>query len=434
MEERRPRILLITHRVPYPPDKGDRIRSYQLLRFLAQRGEVHLATLADEPVGAETRTELERLTTRLAIAKLGKIGRRLKGLCSLLTGGTLTESMFRSPSLQAQVHGWLRDTSYDLAVLFSSATAQYLPQHLPVLCDLCDVDSEKWLEYGRRSWFPLSWLFRTEGKRLRRLEARLGMACEAVTLVTRPELELFRSLCPTANAQVIPVAVDLHRLQPAYCGERNRVVFVGTLDYRPNVEGIRWFCERVWPQVRLRLSRATLFIVGRNPVRSVRRLAKLPGIEVIGPVPDVRPYVRRAAVSIAPLHVARGVQNKVLEALAMGKAVLASPGAAEGLDVRSGNDLLIAPMTPDAWRTALCELLCDDDLRQRLGRSGRHYVETHHNEAICLGALGRLLDGILAPAVSSVPVPVPVPVPDASAFGIGDGNGDGNGYGYGYGG
>src|SRR5262245_1850211 len=337
MQEPRPRILFITHRVPYPPDKGDRIRSYQLLRFLAVRGDVDLATLADEPVSSTTLAQLRGLTTRLAIGEVGEQSswsRRFKGLLAVMRGGTFTEAMFRSPALRQTVSEWTAETTYDLAVLFSSATAQYLPEGIPAVGDLCDVDSEKWLEYGRSSWFPFSLLFRTEGRRLRRIEARLGTRCRAITLVTRPERDLYRSFCPSANAFVLPVGVDLDYLRPAYGGERNRVVFVGVLDYRPNIEGLRWFCNSVWPFVRRRMRLAPFFIVGRNPTRRVRRLAGIPGVEVVGTVPDVRPYLRRAAVSIAPLHIARGVQNKVLEALAMGKAVLASPAAAQGLDVQ----------------------------------------------------------------------------------------------------
>jgi sugar transferase (PEP-CTERM/EpsH1 system associated) len=394
MSTRRPRVLLFTHRVPYPPDKGDRIRSYQLLRFLAERCEVHLATLADEAVSKETHAELKRLTARLAIGDVRGPLRRFKGLAALMTGGTVTESMFHSPFLERQVNQWVNEAKYDLVFLFSSSTFQYLPVGTTAVCDLCDVDSEKWLQYSGLSPFPFSWLYRMEGKRLRRIEARIGAACRAVTLVTRPEKALFLSFCPAAGAEVVPVSVDLARLRPTDGGERDRVVFVGALDYRPNIEGMRWFCETVWPQACQRLHGLTLSIVGRNPPRVVRRLSRIPGVEVVGPVRDVRPFLRRAAVAIAPLHIARGVQNKVLEALAMGKAVLATPQAAQGIDAVPDRDLLVAD-TADDWVRKLCELLCDDDLRQSLGFAGRRYVETHHNAATCFAPLERILRSVL---------------------------------------
>jgi sugar transferase (PEP-CTERM/EpsH1 system associated) len=383
--------LFVVHRVPYPPDKGDRIRSYQLLRYLSSRSDVHLATLADETVSPAARAELERLTVRLAVGEVRGAGRWLRGAASLLTGGTATDGLFYSRPLARSVEGWLNDTTFDAIYLFSSPTAQYVRGVTPQVCDLVDVDSEKWLRYAASSRFLLSWLFRLEGTRLRRTEARLGAAGGVVALVSDAEAAVYRAFCPGANVEVVPCGVDLdyYRPQQPHADETG-LVFVGAMDYRPNVQGISWFCEAAWPAVLRRHPGTLLTIVGRNPTRAVRRLARLKGVQVTGAVADVRPFLARAAAVIAPLQIARGVQNKVLEALALGKALICSPPAATGLGIRHGRHALFAE-EPEQWTRAVTALLNNPSQRQALGRAGRAYVKKYHDWDRCLAPLDRLL-------------------------------------------
>lgn len=211
-----------------------------------------------------------------------------------------------------------------------------------------------------------------------------------MTLVSDEEAELYGRCCPGGAAHAITNGVDLEYFRPRPGGLERGCVFVGALDYRPNVAGIGRFCEEVWPEVRRRDPGATIRLVGRRPAPEVRRLARRPGVEVVGQVPDVRPYLEQAAVVVVPLWIAPGVQNKVLEALAMAKPVVASPGALAGLRARAGAHLLSAS-TAVEWADAVTRLASDPDLRRRIGAEGRRYVEANHRWDHCLGAFAPLL-------------------------------------------
>ncbi len=387
--------LFLAHRVPFPPNRGDRIRSFHLLEYLAERGEVSLAYLADDTPEPATVETLGKMCRRVAVGRLGRL-RWLHAAGSLAAGRTATEGLFRCSSLRRTLGHWATETRFDIVMVFCSSMTQYLNvpglAGVPVVIDLVDVDSEKWFDYARRARGPAGLLFRLEGRRLRRLEAALADRARAITLVSEAEAALYRSFQPAKNVLAIPNGVDLDYFQPAAGPEPDttpRCVFVGALDYRANLDGLAWFCREIWPAVYGQVPGTSLQIVGSNPGRTARRLACQPGIELVGPVPDVRPYLA-GAVAIAPLRVARGIQNKVLEAMAMGRPVLATPEAIEGIGVQPGRDLLCAT-TPDAWRDQLPLLLGSVAERTRLGAAARHYVETHHHWPQCLAGLGELL-------------------------------------------
>lgn len=388
------RILYLVHRVPYPPNRGDRIRSYHLLRYLAERAEVHLATLADEPVPTTTVTELNRLCKAVAIEPLGAT-RWLRAATSLATGGSATEGLFRSAALRSKIRDWARRKPFDAVVVFCSSMMQYADMGelsgLPVVVDLVDVDSQKFYDYAHVRRGPKRWLYQWEGRRLRKLEQSLPTRVRAVTLVSEAEADIYRAFCPNACTLAIPNGVDLEYFQPRDpSSPRPRCVFVGALDYPPNIEGIRWFCREAWPLILNNCPQATLAVVGRNPDPTVAKLAELPGVEVHASVPDIRPHLADASVTVAPLQIARGVQNKVLEAMAMARPVIASPGAAEGLHVVAGSDLLIAS-TAEEWASAVCGTLNDTQRQQALGAAGRRFVESRHDWEHCLGRFAEVL-------------------------------------------
>jgi sugar transferase (PEP-CTERM/EpsH1 system associated) len=390
----RPNLLYLTHRVPYPPDKGDRIRNYHLLRFLAQRADVHLACLADEPAHEETLAALRPLCARLAVVPLDRWAQRGRMVLSLLRGGTASEGAFATPEMETVLNNWGGSLRFDAVLTSASSLVPYLRlpvlRDVPAVVDLVDVDSQKWLDYSMHSSGPASWLFRMEGKRLRRLEGELPSWAQAVTLVSKPEAVVYRRYCVPGNIEVVFNGVDLDYFRPVDQRTLPACVFVGALDYRPNVDGACWFCKEVWPRVRSRSPHAELWLVGRRPVAAVRRLARVPGVHLVGQVPDVRPYLARASVAVAPLRLARGVQNKVLEALAMAKAVVASPAALVALGVQSGAEVLAAS-SPEQWEEAVVNLLEDADRRRSLGTAGRAYVETHHHWGRCLEPFASLL-------------------------------------------
>lgn len=386
----RRRFLMLVHRVPYPPDKGDRIRSYHLLAHLARLGEVDLAFPTDGPLDGPTRQELERLCRRVAVVSTSSAGRWARAFANLARGRSLTEGLFDAPKLRREVGRWLDETPYDAVVCFSSGVLPYvrgrgLEDRLVV--DLVDADSQKFFDYAERTSWPKAALLRLEGHRVRALEREAGKA-RAVVLATEAEANLYRGICPEAPTSAVPNGVNLEYFRPMPEVEESAgCVFVGQLDYRANVLGLEWFCQEAWPLIREALPGATFRIVGRAPVPAVQKLGDLPGVEVVGTVPDVRPYVAEARVAVVPLPVARGVQNKVLEAMAMGKAVVASPSALEGLGVTPGRDALAAA-TPDEWRRHLVGLWDDADRRGELGRAARQYVEAHHRWETCLAPFG----------------------------------------------
>jgi sugar transferase (PEP-CTERM/EpsH1 system associated) len=389
-----PSILVLAHRLPYPPDKGDRIRTFHVLRFLAERADVHLACLADEPYPGAVVAALYRHCRRVAIVPIGSWARRLGMLSSLLRGGTATEGAFRSPALEAVVRAWARQTRFDAALASASSMVPYLRleelRDVPAVIDLVDVDSQKWLQYAEACRAPMAWLYRLEHRRLRRLEQELPTRARAVTLVSQREADLYREFCAAGSVQAIPNGVDLAYFAPPCPAAEEDCVFVGALDYLPNVDAACWFCQEVWPQVYQRRPQTKVHLVGRRPVPAIRRLADLPGVEMVGQVQDVRPYVSRAAIAVAPLRIARGVQNKVLEAMAMGKATIASPEALAGLWAEPGVHLLAAS-TVREWVTAILRLLDDPALRRRIGSAGRRYVEEEHCWERCLTPFGGLL-------------------------------------------
>lgn len=393
-DDPRPDLLYLVHRLPFPPDKGDRIRAFHLLRYLARRARVHLACLADEPVPPGTVEALQEYCERVAVVRLGKWSRWRRALGSLARGGTVTEGMFRSPELSAVLDGWARDTHFHVALASASSMVPYLRQpalhNVPAVIDLVDVDSQKWFDYAAAGAGPKAWLYRLEGRRLRRLEQALPGWARGVTLVSEAEADIYRRFGAGGTVRAILNGVDLDYFQAQPQAGGQTCVFVGALDYRPNVDAACWFCQEVWPALHRQRPEAKVQLVGRRPAPAVCRLAEIPGVEVVGQVPDVRPYLTGAAVAVVPLRIARGMQNKVLEALAMSRATVVSPQALEGLQARPNAELLSAA-SPYEWVEAVLSLLDDPARRQRLGEAGRRFVEEHHCWEDCLDPFGPLL-------------------------------------------
>ncbi len=388
-------VLFLAHRVPYPPNRGDRIRSFHLLQYLAERGEVSLAYLSEDTPDAQTVAVLGRMCRRVTVGQLDR-SRWMQAGRSLALGRTATEGLFRCPRLRRAITHWTAETRFDLVVVFCSSMSQYLDvpglANVPVWVDLVDVDSEKWFDYARQAFQPARMLFELEGRRLRQLESSLADRARAITLVSESEAALYRSFCPAGNVLAVSNGVDLDYFQPVTAPEPAGTlpcVFIGALDYRANLDGLTWFCRDVWPVVFQQAPASMLRIVGSNPGQAAQRLAAAPGVELVGPVPDVRPYLT-GAVAIAPLRVARGIQNKVLEAMAMGRPVMATPEALEGLALDRSSDVVCAA-TADQWRDRLPHLLRDASARAQLGAAARRYVETHHHWPQCLQPLEKLV-------------------------------------------
>ena len=348
----RPPLLLLVHRIPYPPNKGDKLRSFHLMEHLAKNWRVFLGSFVDLPEDWQHVPRLQEWCAEAHIEGINPRTAKLRSLRGLLSGEALSLPYYRSGSMRRWVNETLAREKIKNVVVFSSPMAQYVDGmgDLQRIVDFCDVDSAKWTRYAEDHRGPMAWLYRREGARLAEFERRIGEQADASLLATEAEADLFRSVAPAAAARTFAVSngvnskffsPDLTRASPYAAGEQ-AVVFSGAMDYWPNIDAACWFARDIWPQIIARHPSACFYVVGMNPSEEVRALAALPGVRVTGTVPDVRPYVQHAAAAVAPLRIARGVQNKILEAMAMARPVVASRLCAQGLSAVEGSEILLA--------------------------------------------------------------------------------------------
>lgn len=395
IRQRRPRLLAVSHRVPYPPDKGDRIRTYHLLRQLSEIGDISLATLADEPVSEATRHELNRICRRISIQPVGRLTRKFAMLGSAMVGRSLSEGAFANSALRSTIAQWHREQPFDVAICSASSVAPYLRrdglERVPGFVDLMDCDSRKWVDFAEAAAVPKRWLYRFEARRVQKLERDLARWAAAMAVVSEAEASILdQAVGQKGIATAIPNGVDLDYFAPRDVREDLACVFVGAMDYLPNVDAVTWFADAVWPQVRERHPGAEFRIVGRKPSEAVQALEGRPGIVVTGTVPDVRAHLAAAAVSVVPMRLSRGLQNKVLESLSMSKATIVSPPALAALSAMPGRDVVRAESVDD-WVTGICHLFLDFSRRRELGLNGRRFVEANHDWVSCLNPLTELI-------------------------------------------
>ena len=341
-------VLFLCHRLPWPPDKGDKIRSYRIFRRLAERHRVYLGTFVDDPADWQHLDAVTALCANVCVRPLKPWTRRVRALSALARGEALTAGIYRDRVLRRWVEGVLASAQPDLAVCFSSGVAPLVMRHddLRRVMDFVDVDSDKWRQYADDRGGPAGLLYRREARRLASLEHAVARRFDASVFVSEPEAAFFRRHVPEAAARIhgIPNGVDAGYWDPErpyanpYPAGTRAIVFVGAMDYHANADAVRWFADAVWPRIAAGQPQARFWIVGSHPTPAVRALGERPGITVTGRVDDVRPYVAHAHAVAAPLRIARGIQNKVLEALAMEKVVLATPEAWEGIEDFAGRE------------------------------------------------------------------------------------------------
>lgn len=375
-------LLFLAHRIPYPPTKGDKVRSYHLLKYLAGRYRVHLGAFVDDAADLEHAGALRELCEECHLVRLNPTLAKVKSLAGLVSGEPLTLPYYRSASMRQWVNELLRATPVQGVLVFSAAMAQYVMPTTGIhrVADLVDVDSDKWRQYAATRLWPYSVIYRRESRALLRYEREIACGFDATVFVSAAEAKLFRQLAPETANKVWHVnnGVDCDYFSPerTYANpydEGERVlVFTGAMDYWPNVDAVIVFAREVFPKIHRQVSGARFYIVGARPAPEVKRLAELPGVRVTGAVSDIRPYLAYAKLAVAPLRLARGVQNKVLEAMAMAKPVLASPQAAEGIEARVGKELLVAPDGAEFVRQA--SRLLNQDSAAAIGVAGRARV------------------------------------------------------------
>ena len=392
-------VLYLVHRLPYPPNKGDKVRSYHVLRHLAAQHKVFLGTFVDDPDDQQHVPTLGTWCADVLALPLHPKLARAASLAGLLTGEALTLRYYRDSRLQRWVDRTVREAAIDAIVVFSSSMAPYAEPHgaVPMLLDLVDVDSAKWTAYAEAHRGPLAWLYGREGRRLLAYERAAAARAQRTFLVTDNEAGLFRSLAPEVadRVEVSCNGVDAEhftpdpaRASPFASGERP-LVFTGAMDYWPNVDAVCWFAEAVLPQLRARWPGLRLHVVGRSPTPAVRALAG-EAVAVTGTVPDVRPYLQHAAVVVAPLRLARGVQNKVLEAMAMGRPVVAAASCVAAVDARPGEELLPAAEVDD-YVQQIDLLLQQPQRAEQVGAAGRACVLQRYSWTARLSGIDHVL-------------------------------------------
>jgi len=388
-------ILYVCHRFPFPPKRGGKIRPFNMIRHLSASGhQVTVCSLARSPDEAEEGRGIAPHCADFEMAQVSDAVQTLRMVVRLPLSTPSSMGYFYSPTLAQRVRRRLGEQKWDLIFVHCSSVAQYV-EHItdvPKILDFGDMDSQKWLEYANYKPFPLSLGYRFEGAKMLAAEKRLAGRFDLCTATTRAEWETLDSYGTGVASDWFPNGVDADFFCPS--GEpydADTISFIGRMDYYPNQECMARFCEQIWPLLKARRPDMKLLIVGADPSPEMRKLGDLPGVTVTGSVPDVRPFIRRSALMVAPLNIARGTQNKILEAMAMGVPVVTSTIAAGGVDAESVQHFLVAD-TPEEYALAILQIVENPQERERLSSAGRQRMLSHHAWPHSMERLDRIID------------------------------------------
>lgn len=376
-------LLYLVHRIPFPPNKGDKIRSFNWLKGLSERYKIYLGCFIDDPDDEQYQQELQKYCEEIFVLKLNPTTAKMKSLKGLLTNDALTLPYYYSAEMQAWVDKKIDEEQIDLMLVYSSSMTQYIEGErfatYKRVIDFVDMDSDKWRQYAQSKSWPLSWIYQREAKKLLKYEQQITTEFDSALFVSEMEAKAFRQLMPThqANINFVNNGVDSEYFSPnntytnPYPKACTPLVFTGAMDYWANVDAVVWFAEKVMESLQRQLPELRFYIVGSNPAPEVIKLQDFPGVEVTGRVEDVRPFIAHAKLVVVPMRIARGIQNKVLEAMAMGKTVLVSPQAFEGISADTERDLVLVS-EEHGWQDKLNELLVQDNLE--IGTNARQLV------------------------------------------------------------
>jgi sugar transferase (PEP-CTERM/EpsH1 system associated) len=385
-------ILLLSQRVPYPPNRGDKITTWHIIERLKRKHRVTSVCFAHDREDAEAARTLNRLGIPTHAIPHRRNLALLTSLPTLLTQKPLTLSIYGSAALQHEVDRLI--PTVDLGYAYSSSMGAFLEKHdrLPRIMHFAELDSDKWLQYASFTAAPVSWIYRREARALLEFERRIARVVTQNVFCTPLEQAIFQRYVPDATSRVIRNGVDLSFFVPKPDrAERHHLVFSGVMDYFPNVDGCVHFAEEVLPRVRSHFPDTRFTVVGTRPVAKIRKLARSAGIVVTGYVPDTRTWLEKAAVSVAPLRIARGIQNKVLEALAMGLPVVGTACATQGIEGQAGEDFIVADDAKDQAE-AICELFAKPATARHIGKQGRLLVEALYDWNKVFEPLDRLIE------------------------------------------
>jgi polysaccharide biosynthesis protein PslH len=388
------RILFLAHRYPFPPNKGDKIRAFHFAEHLLKNHEVALG-FTMTPGDPEPDMGWAGKFTDVYCGRVATVDRMMLAGLALVTGGALSVAAFRHGGLLQWVTRYVAEKRPDLIYVFSSAMAQYVPKGARMILDFCDVDSEKWRQYGETQDLGRAWFYRMEARRLLAFDRRQAAHAETSIFVSEDEKRIFDRLSPETKSNHVAIGngVDVAFFDPAKVTARPKsaptIVFVGMMDYWPNIDAVTWFAQDILPLVRARQPQARFQIVGARPVAAVKDLGSIENVEVTGAVDDVRPYVAAADVVVAPLRIARGIQNKVLEGMSMARPVVTTPGALEGINATRGRDLLTGETAAEI-AAAVVQVL-EGRAPSGLGPAARAFVLANHEWSANLVKLDALI-------------------------------------------
>lgn len=388
------KILYLCHRIPYPPNKGDKIRSFHQIKYLSKFYDLDLITLADDPNDLQYEGRLAEYCNRVKIFPLNKIMAKMRGFLGLLSGNSISQYYFYLKEMQRVYNEWMTDSHYHAVYCFSSSMAEYILQSrkndnkinssIRYIIDFCDLDSDKWKQYSQNSSIPIKYIYHLEATKLLEYEKKINKFFDKTIFISNNEAELFKKYYPEAeNISIIPNGVDHLYFSPEKTNNFKSytaptLMFSGAMDYYANVDGIKWFVNEIFPKIKLHTPDIKFFIVGSNPSPVIKKLEKDPCITVTGYVDDIRKYYQIADICVIPLRIARGVQNKVLESMAVQKAVVTTSQAIQGINPDPDKEIVIAN-TPYEFAEQVIKLLENKGRAKELGCRARKFIQKQHN-------------------------------------------------------
>ena len=356
------RVLFLTHRLPFAPNRGDRIRAYHIARHLARHHEIDLLSLMHDEEEESRAADLRFIFSRVEVARVPRASNLARAVAALPTSRPLTHVLLDAPGLRRRLAALVAERMPDVVLAYCSGMARLMFDEslrgVPAIVDFVDVDSEKWRDLARVTAPPRRWIYGREQRVLAGFEAAAAMHAHASIVVNDREATSLRAIAPRAHVHVVPNGVDLSTFRrDAEPATGATVIFCGVMNYAPNEQGALWLADSVWPIVRSQRPDARLLLVGASPTARLRSRAALDrSISVTGTVPDVRPYLRQSAVAAAPLMTARGIQNKVLEAIASGLPTVVTPAVSSGLPMEAAAACRVAA-EPAPFAAAILDLL-----------------------------------------------------------------------------
>ncbi len=374
-------ILFLTHRFPCPPDRGDRIRSYHTIKFLSKRHNIFLASVDETNPPSIHINCMKELCKKILFSPINRRKQMIKASFYLPTNVPLSLPLFYNKKLYKNIKEVVENQKIDLIYIYCVSMAPYVEKfsNIPKVIDFIDSDSQKWLDYASTTKFPMKLIYMREGKLLRQYEKKIANKSHHAFVASKREEDIFKRYITSCPITTILNGVSI----PDYIKRHNNskeinIVFVGVMDYWPNVDAVTFFAKDVFPKIRKEFSEAKFFIVGKNPCEQVKKLSEIPGVKVTGFVPDVKEYLLSATLCVVPLRIARGIQNKLLEAMAMKVPVVATSAATEGIMATPEKDLLIAD-DPDEMAKKIINLIKDKKLQEELSNNAFWYIKRYHN-------------------------------------------------------